>query len=123
MIYYFLYELLYTHFKDKDWYLVKALNVFQYVTFRTAYATITALLISLLFGGKLINALRQWNVGQQIREEGPQGHQVKRGTPTMGGVLIVGSVLLSTLLWARLSSLYVWIILVATAGFATIGFL
>ena len=74
MIYYFLYELLYVHFKDKDWYLVKALNVFQYITFRTAYATITALLISLFFGGKLIEALKQWNVGQQIREEGPQGH-------------------------------------------------
>ena len=63
------------HFKDKDWYLVKALNVFQYVTFRTAYATITALLISLFFGGKLIEALKKWNVGQQIREEGPQGHR------------------------------------------------
>ena len=73
MIYYLLYELLYIHFRDKDWYLVKALNVFQYVTFRTAYATITALLISLFFGGKLIEALKQWNVGQQIREEGPQG--------------------------------------------------
>ena len=107
MIYYFLYELLYFHFREKDWYLVKALNVFQYVTFRTAYATITALLISLFFGGSLIEALKQWNVGQQIREEGPQGHQVKRGTPTMGGVLIVGSVLISTLLWARLTSLYV----------------
>src|SRR5690242_16172493 len=123
MIYYFLYELLYTHFKDKDWYLVKALNVFQYITFRTAYATITALLISLFFGGRLIEALKQWNVGQEIREEGPQAHQAKRGTPTMGGVLIIGSVLISTLLWARLSSLYVWIILIATAGFATIGFL
>ena len=122
MIYYFLYELLYFHFREKDWYLVKALNVFQYVTFRTAYATITALLISLFFGGRLIEALKQWNIGQQIREEGPQGHQVKRGTPTMGGVLIVGSVLISTLLWARLNSLYVWIAMVATLGFAAIGF-
>ena len=58
MIYYLLYELVFNHFKDKDWYLIKALNVFQYVTFRTAYATITALLISLFFGGKLIEALR-----------------------------------------------------------------
>src|SRR3954449_13075297 len=123
MIYYFLYELIYVHFKDKDWYLIKALNVVQYVTFRTAYATITALLISLFFGGKLIDALKEWNVGQQIREEGPQAHQVKRGTPTMGGVLIVGSVLISTLLWAKLSSVYVWIAMIATAGFATIGFL
>ena len=122
MIYYLLYEFVYNHFKDKDWYLVKALNVFQYVTFRTAYATITALLISLFFGGKLIEALRKWNIGQQIREEGPQGHQVKRGTPTMGGVLIVGSVLISTLLWAQLTSVYVWTAMIATLLFAAIGF-
>lgn len=122
MIYYLLYELVFNHFKEKDWYLIKALNVFQYVTFRTAYATITALLISLFFGGKLIEALRKWNVGQQIREEGPQGHMVKRGTPTMGGVLIVGSVLISTLLWARLSSIYVWTAMIATLLFAAIGF-
>src|ERR671919_39035 len=122
MIYYLLYEFVYNHFKDKDWYLVKALNVFQYVTFRTAYATITALLISLFFGGRLIEALRKWNIGQQIREEGPQGHQVKRGTPTMGGVLIVASVLISTLLWAKLSSVYVWTAMVATLLFAAIGF-
>jgi phospho-N-acetylmuramoyl-pentapeptide-transferase len=122
MVYYYIYELLFTHFKDKDWYLVKALNVFQYVTFRTAYSTITALLISLFFGGKLIDALKKWNVGQQIREEGPQGHMVKRGTPTMGGVLIVGSVLISTLLWARLSSVFVCTAMLATLLFAAIGF-
>jgi phospho-N-acetylmuramoyl-pentapeptide-transferase len=122
MIYYLLYELLFNHFKDKEWFLVKALNVFQYVTFRTAYASITGLLIPLIFGSKLIERLRDWNIGQQIREEGPQGHQVKRGTPTMGGVLIVGSVVISTLLWARLSSLYVWTVLVATLLFAAIGF-
>jgi phospho-N-acetylmuramoyl-pentapeptide-transferase len=122
MIYYFLYELVFNHFKDKDWYLIKALNVFQYVTFRTAYATITALLISLFFGGKLIEALRKWNVGQQIREEGPQGHMVKRGTPTMGGVLIVGSVVISTLLWAKLSSIYAWTAIIATLLFAAVGF-
>ena len=122
MIYYLLYELVFSHYKDKDWYLIKALNVFQYVTFRTAYATITALLISLFFGGKLIEALRKWNIGQQIREEGPQGHQVKRGTPTMGGVLIVGSVLISTLLWSKLSSIYVWTAMIATLLFAAIGF-
>src|SRR5882724_7988794 len=122
MVYYFLYELLYNHFKDGESYLIKALNVFQYVTFRTAYATITALLISLLFGGKFIEALRKWNVGQQIRQEGPQAHQAKRGTPTMGGVLIVGSVVISTLLWARLSSLYVWTTIIAMLLFAAIGF-
>src|SRR2546428_8550774 len=123
MIYYIFYELLYGHFKDKEWYLVKALNVFQYVTFRTAYASITALLLSLVFGGALIRALRKWDIGQQIREEGPQAHMAKRGTPTMGGVLVVGSVLISTLLWARLSSVYVWITVIATLLFGAIGFL
>jgi phospho-N-acetylmuramoyl-pentapeptide-transferase len=123
MIYYLLYELLYGHFKDKEWFLIKALNVFQYVTFRTAYASITALLLSLVFGGKLIEALRSWNIGQQIREEGPQAHKAKRGTPTMGGVLIVGSVIISTLLWARLTSVYVWTVIIATLLFALIGLL
>lgn len=123
MIYYLLYELVYNHLKDKEWFIIKALNVFQYVTFRTAYATITALLISLLFGGKLIEALRKWNVGQQIREEGPQGHMAKRGTPTMGGILIIGAVVISTLLWARLTSLYVWTATIATLLFAAIGFM
>jgi phospho-N-acetylmuramoyl-pentapeptide-transferase len=122
MIYYVLYELLYNHFKEKDWFLIKALNVFQYVTFRTAYASITALLLSLVFGGRLIRALKGWNIGQQIREEGPQGHMAKRGTPTMGGVLIVGSVVISTLFWAKLSSVYVWTVVIATLLFAAIGF-
>jgi phospho-N-acetylmuramoyl-pentapeptide-transferase len=125
MIYYIFYEWLYKSLSGQqaESYFVKALNVFQYVTFRTAYATITALLISLVFGGRVIRMLRDLNVGQQIREEGPQAHMAKRGTPTMGGVLIIGSVLISTLLWARLSSVYVWIVLVATALFALIGFL
>jgi phospho-N-acetylmuramoyl-pentapeptide-transferase len=122
MIYYLLYELIFKHFQEKDWFVIKALNVFQYVTFRTAYATVTALLLSLMFGGKLIEALKRWNIGQQIREEGPQGHMAKRGTPTMGGVLIVGSVVISTLLWARLSSVYVWTVVIATLAFGAIGF-
>ena len=122
MIYYIFYELIYNHFKEREWYLVKALNVFQYVTFRTAYASVTALLISLVFGRKFINALKRWNIGQQIREEGPQAHIAKRDTPTMGGLLVIGSVVISTLLWARLSGLYVWIIIVATLAFGAIGF-
>jgi phospho-N-acetylmuramoyl-pentapeptide-transferase len=125
MIYYIFYELLYKTLSatGTESVFAKALNVFQYVTFRTAYSTITALLISLVFGGKVIQALRRLNVGQMIREEGPQTHVAKRGTPTMGGVLIIGSVLISTLLWARLSSFYVWIVLIATTGFAAIGFI
>jgi phospho-N-acetylmuramoyl-pentapeptide-transferase len=122
MFYYILYELIYGHFKDQDWYLVKALNVFQYVTFRTAYASITAMLISLLFGGRLVEALKKWNIGQQIREEGPQAHMAKRDTPTMGGLLIIASVIISTLMWARLNGLYIWITILATIGFGAIGF-
>ncbi len=125
MLYYIFYEWLYKSLsvQQTESVFVKALNVFQYVTFRTAYATITALLISLFFGGRVIRALRELNVGQQIREEGPQAHMVKRGTPTMGGILIIGSVLISTLLWARLSSVYVWITMAATTLFAVVGFL
>jgi phospho-N-acetylmuramoyl-pentapeptide-transferase len=122
MIYYLFYELLYGRFKEQDWYLVKALNVFQYVTFRTAYASVTAMLIALLSGRVVIKALKKWNIGQQIREEGPQAHIAKRDTPTMGGLLLIASVVISTLLWARLSSFYVWVIIVATLAFGAIGF-
>jgi len=122
MIYYLFYELIYGRFKDQDWYLVKALNVFQYVTFRTAYASVTAMLIALLSGRVVIKALRKWNIGQQIREEGPQAHIAKRDTPTMGGLLVIASVVISTLLWARLSSFYVWVIIAATLAFGAIGF-
>src|SRR3989440_4765316 len=122
MIYYIFYELIYNHFKDREWYLVKALNVFQYVTFRTAYASVTALLISLLFGRRFINALKRWNIGQQIREEGPREHIAKRDTPTMGGLLIIASVVISTLLWARLSGLSVWIFIFAPLAFGGMGF-
>jgi phospho-N-acetylmuramoyl-pentapeptide-transferase len=122
MIYYLLYELIYGRLKDQDWYLVKALNVFQYVTFRTAYASVTAMLISLLFGRRLIEALKKWDIGQQIREEGPQAHIAKQHTPTMGGLLIIASVIISTLLWAKLNGLYIWITILATLGFGAVGF-
>jgi phospho-N-acetylmuramoyl-pentapeptide-transferase len=123
MIYWIFYDWLYNRYEGGGSYLVKALNVFQYVTFRTAYASVTALLISLVFGKRVIQLLKNWDVGQQIREEGPQAHMAKRGTPTMGGVLIIASVLISTLLWARLSSLYVWIVMLAMLLFGAIGFM
>ena len=85
-------------------------------------AAITSLLVSLLLGGKVIRKLADLKFGQEIREEGPASHQEKRGTPTMGGVLIIGSVFLSTILWARLDSLYLWIALGATTLFAAVGF-
>jgi phospho-N-acetylmuramoyl-pentapeptide-transferase len=122
MIYYIFYELIFGHFKDREWYLVKGLNVFQYVTFRTAWAAITALLMSLLFGRQVIGRLKSWNIGQQIREEGPQAHIAKRDTPTMGGILVMSAVIISTLLWARWSSVYVWVTIVATVAFGSVGF-
>jgi len=121
MIYYIFFQLIFNH-SNQDWWLVKALNVFQYVTFRTAYASVTALLISLLSGRRVINALKRWNIGQQIREEGPQAHMAKQNTPTMGGLLLIASVIVSTLLWAKLSSFYVWVVILATLAFGGVGF-
>lgn len=124
MLYYFLYQLIFKQYGGAgESIFYKGLNVFQYVTFRTAWATITALLLSLLFGGKVIKKLREMNIGQEIREELSHEHQAKKGTPTMGGVLILGSVFISTILWARLDSLYLWLALVATTAFGIIGFL
>ncbi|HEX3101136.1 MAG TPA: hypothetical protein VHQ01_05070, partial [Pyrinomonadaceae bacterium] len=97
MLYYLLFKILYQSYgtaQDSP-YFYKVLNVFQYVTFRTAMATVTALLISLLFGSRVIEKLAEMKFGQEIREEGPASHQEKRGTPTMGGILIIGSVFLS----------------------------
>ena len=98
------------------------LRLFEQVTFRTAWAAITALVISLMFGPRMISMLRQFQIGQQIREEGPRSHQSKRGTPTMGGVLIILSVTISTLLWSNLSVAYVWIAVGATLAYGAIGF-
>jgi len=123
MLYYFLYQLIFKEYgAGSESYIFKGFNVIQYVTFRTAWATITALLISLLLGGKVIKKLAALKFGQEIREEGPESHQEKRGTPTMGGVLIIGSVIFSSLLWARLDSVYLWLALGATTLFGVIGF-
>ena len=124
MLYYFLYQIAFRQYgASGDSYFYKGLNVFQYVTFRTAWATITALLVALLFGGKVIEKLAALKIGQEIREELSAEHHAKKGTPTMGGVLILGAVFLSTLLWARLDSLYLWLALGATMSFGTIGFI
>lgn len=124
MLYYFLYQILFKLYGSEpdSPYFYKVLNVIQYVTFRTAIAAITALLISLLLGRKVIRKLTDLKYGQEIREEGPASHQEKKGTPTMGGVLIIGSVFISTMLWARLDSLYLWLAVGATILFATVGF-
>jgi len=99
------------------------LRVFDYVSFRTAWAAITALAISLVFGPRMIRLLKEFQIGQQIREEGPRTHEAKRGTPTMGGVLILLSVVISTVLWSDLSVAYVWIAVVATLLYGAIGFI
>ena len=123
MLYYFLYQFLYREYgAASESVFYKGLNVFQYVTFRTAWATITALLITLFFGGPVIRKLSELKFGQEIREELSAEHQAKRGTPTMGGILIIGSVFISTVLWARLDSVFLWLALGATTLFAAVGF-
>ena len=101
---------------------VQILNVFRYITFRTGAATMTALLFVFLFGPGIIQALKlRQGKGQPIRADGPQTHLSKAGTPTMGGLMIMSGVLVSTLLWANLSNIYVWAVLLVTAGFGLIG--
>ena len=102
---------------------ISFLNIFRYITFRAAYATVTALLISFLFGPWLIRKLQAWNLGQRIREEGPASHKPKEGTPTMGGVLILIAIVLPTLLWANLSNRNIWLILFVTTSLGALGFL
>jgi phospho-N-acetylmuramoyl-pentapeptide-transferase len=97
-------------------------NVTRYITFRTAAASLTALALSLLLGPWMIRKLRDFQIGQVIRQEGPQSHRAKAGTPTMGGLLILTSALVPTLLWADLSDPYIWIAVLATAAFGAVGF-
>ncbi|MTE00845.1 phospho-N-acetylmuramoyl-pentapeptide-transferase [Paracoccus sp. YIM 132242] len=98
-------------------------NLFRYITFRAGAAFFTALIFGFIFGRPLINYLRRTQKkGQPIRDDGPEGHFVKAGTPTMGGILILSALFFSTLLWARLDNGYVWIVLLVTAGYAAIGF-
>src|SRR6202051_4633388 len=100
-----------------------ALNVFRYITVRTALASLTALMITLVLGPWVIRSLRQLQIGQFIREEGPKSHQTKAGTPTMGGVLIVGSTVIPTLLWGDLENDYVWLAIFTMLVFGMIGFI
>ncbi len=97
--------------------------VFRYITFRTIYATITALVISFILGPWLINKLSTLQIGQSIRKVGPESHFKKEGTPTMGGTLILLAIVLPTLLWADLANIYVWVTLFVTVGFGVVGFM
>jgi len=114
MLYYLLYEKLFPY--------VSPFRVFRYTTFRTAFASLTALFLCIALGPWLITRLREFQIGQYIREEGPKSHQKKAGTPTMGGVLIVISIVIPTLLWADLRQFYVWIALFCLVTYAAIGF-
>jgi phospho-N-acetylmuramoyl-pentapeptide-transferase len=98
-------------------------NVFRYITFRSFAAILTALVISLLVGGWCIKKLKELQIGQFIREDGPQSHFSKAGTPTMGGIMIIFSLLVSTLLWADLRNPYIWLLVLVTLGFGFVGFL
>lgn len=101
---------------------IGAFRVFRYITFRTVAATLTAMFICFIVGPYLINFLRNKQLGQVIREDVPKSHGKKAGTPTMGGILILLAVAVSTLLWARLDNMYVWIVLFAALGMGGVGF-
>ena len=113
MLYYLLYAL-----RDQ----FGPLNVVRYITFRTAAASLSALALSLIFGPPLIRKLRDFRVGQIIRQEGPESHRAKAGTPTMGGILILSCAILPTLFWTDLTNPYVWIAVGSTLGFGAVGF-
>ncbi len=109
------------HFLLLDWF--GGFNVFRYITFRSAYALVTALVISFLMGPWLIRRLRRLQLGEQIRAEGPASHKAKAGTPTMGGLLILASVLGPTLLWADLTNRYIQLVVAMTIGTGLLGFM
>ena len=114
MLYWLLYQRLYQYFPP--------FRIFRYVTFRTAFASLTALFMGLIIGPAIIRQLREFQIGQYIREEGPKEHQKKAGTPTMGGVLITIAIVVPTLLWADLTNVYIWLTVFATVAFGAIGF-
>ncbi len=114
MLYWLLYQKLFPYYR--------VFRIFRYLTFRTVFASLTALLIGLLIGPFVIDRLRRFQIGQYVRDDGPQTHLKKGGTPTMGGVLIAISILVPTLLWADLSNPYVWVVVLSTLAFGAIGF-
>ena len=114
MLYWLLFVKLYHYFPP--------FRIFRYLTFRTAFASLTALFTGLIVGPLVINRLREFQIGQYIREEGPKAHQKKAGTPTMGGLLIAIAIVVPTLLWADLTNPFVWIAIGSTCAFAAIGF-
>ena len=100
---------------------IRGFNVFNYITLRAVLATLTALAISFIAGPSMIRKLTEYKVGQAVRDDGPQTHLIKTGTPTMGGALILVAIAISTLLWADLSNRFVWVVLATTLGFGAVG--
>ena len=100
---------------------IRGFNVFNYITLRAVLATLTALIISFMVGPIMIRKLTQYKVGQAVRDDGPQTHLIKAGTPTMGGALILVAIAVATLLWGDLHNKYIWVVLVTTLGFGAIG--
>jgi phospho-N-acetylmuramoyl-pentapeptide-transferase len=121
MLHWLLYQKLFLVYA-KQYPMFGSLRLFGYVTFRTACASLTALFLCIVLGPWLIQRLREFQIGQHIREDGPQSHKKKAGTPTMGGVLIIVSVVIPTLLWADLRNPYVWVALFGLLSFGAIGF-
>ena len=117
MFYWLLYQQLY----NPDSFF-SVFRIFRYVTFRTAFASLTAMFMGLIIGPAVVRKLREFQIAQYIREEGPKAHQKKAGTPTMGGVLIAIAIVIPTLLWADLANKFIWIAVSATLAFASIGF-
>jgi phospho-N-acetylmuramoyl-pentapeptide-transferase len=117
MLYHLLFQFIYPRAPE-----LSVLNVTRYITFRTAAASLSALAISLALGPWMIRKLREFQIGQVIRQEGPMSHRPKEGTPTMGGLLILTAALVPTMLWADLTNVYVWIAVLTTAAFGAIGF-
>jgi phospho-N-acetylmuramoyl-pentapeptide-transferase len=99
----------------------RAFNVFGYITLRAVLATMTALVISFVVGPRMIAWLARMKIGQSVRDDGPQTHLIKAGTPTMGGALILVSIAVTTLLWGNLTNRFVWVVLLVTVGFGAIG--
>ncbi len=116
MLYWLLYGEIFHHLNFTPF------RIFRYLTFRTAFASLTALFMAMIIGPAVIRRLREFQIGQYIREDGPKSHQKKSGTPTMGGVLITIAVIIPTLLWADLTNRFIWMAILSTVAFGAIGF-
>jgi len=121
LLYWLLYQEIFLKLHDK-YPVLSPFRIFRFLTFRTAFASLTALFMALIIGPAIIRQLREFQIGQYIREEGPQAHQKKAGTPTMGGVLITIAIVIPTILWADLSNKFIWLVVFSTMAYGAVGF-